>query len=60
MKKPKTIIGMASPHQAMNLECLTGALTITLTEADFKRIWKLAREAIHFNQATRVPYGQRD
>ncbi len=60
MKKPKIIIGLATPEAAHKLECLTAALTVTLTEADFKRIWKLAREAIHFNQATRVPYGQRD
>lgn len=54
MKKPKTILGMANPKQCFELGCLVGALTITMTEADFKRLWNLAREAIHFNTATQT------
>lgn len=45
---------MASMEQARDLGCAVGALLVVMTEADFKRVWKLAREAIHFNAATRT------
>jgi len=33
---------------------MTGALTVVMTEADFERLWKLAKEAMHATEAHQV------
>jgi hypothetical protein len=54
MKKLKHRKNFATIRDMERLGCNHGARVVTITEADFKRLRKLANEAIHFNAATRM------
>jgi hypothetical protein len=54
MKKPKHRKTFANPRDMERLGCEIAARVVVIKEGDFERLWKLAKEAIHFNAATRT------
>jgi hypothetical protein len=54
VKKPKHRKKFADPRDMERLGCNLAARVVVITEGDFNRLWKLAKEAIHFNVATRT------
>lgn len=54
MKKPKHRKKFADIHDMERLGCSQAARVVVIKERDFNELWKLAKEAIHFNAATRT------
>jgi hypothetical protein len=54
VKKPKHRKTFATGRDCERLVCSLGTKVVVITAADFERIWKLAKEAVHFNGATRT------
>lgn len=52
MKKPKRSYRSAGQVAAEQLGCKEGTYLVLITQADFERLWKLAKEALHTSAAT--------